>query len=127
MKNIKNLVLTGISVVSLFVGSCEKNNQKYKDFANFILKEGKMSNEFPLELKIDFSRDNKNYNCIFLPEFKQINIFINDKKNNESFYDRDLNGLDDYSGLSQKELLSQKQEYEMLIDSIPKWYAEFKN
>lgn len=135
MKTIKNLLLVGGLAGSLAFSGCKENNQKYQDFANFVMREGSFFEPekgsqfgefhlacYSLKNGVDYGlRVNKN----------KIEIFRYGKKT-EIFRDNHLNGLDNYLYFVGNSIVYEipskenKQKYEMLIDSIPKWYAECK-
>ncbi len=134
MKTLKNLLfgigISGIIGCGIVLSGCKnKDNQKYKDFANFIIKEGEK--DINGEFLLGFSKGNKRYYCTFYNEkHLRTDIFIG--RSEELFEDRNLNGLDNYEfifdGVTINEnISSSKEEYERLIDSIPKWYAESKH
>ncbi len=132
MTNLKNLLLTGIGVASLALTGCgnKKDNQKYQNFPYFVIKEGEKDSDG--DFNCCFLRDNKRYSLWTNPSEDEIWFFVQDQKAEEYFKDEGLNGLDRYGfrfdgeEKNPENLLSEKNkiEYEMLIDSIPKWYEE---
>lgn len=115
----KTLISTLILGAGLVLGGCgDKNNQKYQDFANFIIKEGKK--DATGSLILNFSKDDKNYICMYK---KNIYISVAGAKVYE-VYHNNLE-LDSYDYLFEGKH-NHREIFEMLIDSIPKWYAESK-
>lgn len=126
MTSLKSILTTGILGGSLLIGGCG-DNKKYQDFANFVIKEGKMGS-------LRFSKENKKYACgIYL---NKILISVSYGKSKELFLDENFNGLDYYSFRFDDGSLIQgrsfwlskedEDKYDSLIDSLPKLYAESK-
>lgn len=136
MKTLTKLALTGALIFEL--NSCNKDDQKYENFANFVKKEGAFSKDIEKYI-LEFSANNKEYICyydLYSSDEKILTVNIYNEKSIEHFQDRNLDGLDDYL-FDNKDMLNDysssspqskkdKEKYEMLIDSIPKWYAESK-
>lgn len=140
MTNLKSIIATGILGGSLVLSGCG-NKEKYENFANFIAKEGSLGSDE--DRRLNFLKDNKEYfaslysNALGTNE-EVIVISILDQKSYEHFQDWNLNGLNNYTYEFENrkkvkdpsstffQSKENKQKYEMLIDSIPKWYAESK-
>ncbi len=134
MKNLTKLALTGALIFGL--NSCG-DNKKYQDFAKFVEKEGKKI--LADESGINFSKGNKEYVCVIIlsdSNYKFLAIGVEGEKFRESFIDENLNGLNYYhydvggkdivNDFSFFQSIKNKNKYEMLIDSLPKWYGEYK-
>ena len=135
----KNLISTLFLGGALALGSCgnnNKENQKYQDFYNFILKE--KTGNFVI-----FSKDNKKFSCSNLNTLfagkPTISILVKNGEIGEGFIDHGLNGLDFYcfnykkmtitcfdydnEAINKKE---NKETFDSLVTNIPKWYKESK-
>lgn len=97
---------------SLFFGDCE-NNQKDKAFTKFLIRDGIIDSCG--WNSINFLKDDKHYQCFSHKTGEVILISVYDKNSKKHFFC--FNNLD---------YKDNKEKYERLRNSIPKWYAESK-
>lgn len=129
----KNLLYALGIAGSLILNSECRDNQKYKDFSNFMIKEGtEKSGIFEV---YDFQKDNKRYDLFFSQQSDYIFLRVYDGKAMEYFGDSELNGLDYYgSSFDGRDIITDrffqskgnKQTFDSLIVNLPKWHAEAK-
>ena len=114
MKTLKSLIR---SLIFSGCGNKEEDNQKDKDFTNFLIRDGRIDSCG--WTSINFLKDDRNYSCslrygLLEKDENYIVISVYDKKSKKHFLC--FNNLD---------YKDNKEKYEMLRDGIPKWYEEY--